>query len=50
MRPVPERIKKPYIAFLEKSGIVSEQIHLYLKWLGDYLDFKKKILDKLRCV
>lgn len=41
MRSIPERIQKPYVDFLEKSGVSSKEICLYLKWLEHYLDYCK---------
>ena len=37
MKPVPE--KKPYVSFLNKQKILSNEIYYYLKWLKYYLDF-----------
>ena len=39
MKPIPEKIKTPYISFLKKQQISSQEIPYYLKWLKYYFDF-----------
>ena len=42
MKPIPEKIKTPYVSFLKKQKISSQEIPYYLKWLKYYLDFCEK--------
>jgi len=42
MKPVPEKIQKPYIDFLKQQQISSKELPYYLKWLRYYLDFCDK--------
>ncbi|MBN2103079.1 phage integrase N-terminal SAM-like domain-containing protein [bacterium] len=42
MKPIPEKIKTPYVTFLNKQNILANEIPYYLKWLKYYLDFCEK--------
>ena len=39
MKSIPEKTKTPYVYFLNKQKILSNEIPYYLKWLKYYLDF-----------
>jgi hypothetical protein len=42
MQPFPDKIKNPYIAYLQQQHLPDEQKPHLLKWLQDYLDFCAK--------
>jgi len=42
MKPIPEKIRKPYLAYLEEQKLATSEMPLYLKWLRFYLDFCEK--------
>jgi len=39
MEPIPTKIQTPYVAFLKRRNLSSDEISEYLKWLRYYLDF-----------
>jgi len=42
MKSIPEKIKTPYVSFLNQQKVLLKEIHYYLKWLKYYLDFCEK--------
>jgi len=42
MQPIPDKIKIPYVAYLQQQNLPAGQLSSFLKWLQYYLDFCAK--------
>jgi integron integrase len=42
MQLLPDKIKTPYLAYLQQLGLANDQVPSFLKWLQYYLDFCAK--------